>query len=148
VSALPEIEIGPLAAEELPALLALLSRCRLPEAGVRDHLGSALAAREADRLVGSAVLEIYAEGALLRSVAVESGRRGRGLGVRLTEKALELARERGTRRVYLLTETATGFFPRFGFQAISRSDVPVSVRASLEFTTACPQSALVMEKIL
>jgi amino-acid N-acetyltransferase len=49
------------------------------------------------------------------------------------------------RRVFLLTETAAKFFPRFGFRAVSRADVPESVRASLEFTTACPQGALVME---
>jgi len=46
--------------------------------------------------------------------------------------------------VYLLTETAGHFFPRFGFHAISRAEVDVAVRRSTEFTTACPSSALVM----
>lgn len=142
------IEIGALEPGEETDLLSLLERCRLPEAGVRDHLWSALAARKGGRLVGSAVLEIYADGALLRSVAVESDRRGMGLGKRLTEKALELARQRGARRVYLLTETAGEFFSRFGFRVISRAEVPASVRASLEFTAACPQSALVMGRAL
>ncbi len=50
--------------------------------------------------------------------------------------------------MFLLTETAAHFFPRFGFRAISRGEVPESVRASLEFTTACPKSALVMERAL
>lgn len=139
------IEIGALEPGQETALLSLLARCRLPEAGVRDHLSNALAARESGRLVGSAVLEIHADGALLRSVAVESDWRGIGLGIWLTERALELARRRGMRRLYLLTETAGEFFPRFGFRKISRAEVPVSVRASLEFTTACPQNALVME---
>jgi amino-acid N-acetyltransferase len=143
-----EIGIGLLAPGEEPALLSLLERCRLPEAGVRDHLASALVARQGRRLVGSAVLELYPDGALLRSVAVESDERGRGLGIRLTERALELARERGMRRIYLLTETAAEFFPRFGFRAISRSEVPASVRTSLEFTSACPQSAVVMERVV
>ncbi|MGH9369452.1 MAG: arsenic resistance N-acetyltransferase ArsN2 [Thermoanaerobaculia bacterium] len=148
MSAPPRVEIGALRQIEEPELLALLEHCRLPEAGVREHLSGALVAREGGRLVGSAVLEIYADGALLRSVAVEADRRGRGLGIRLTEAALDLARRRGARRVFLLTETAAEFFPRFGFRAIPRTEVPESVRASLEFTTACPQSALVMERAL
>jgi amino-acid N-acetyltransferase len=146
VSGGPAIEISALAPEDEPALLSLLERCGLPREGVRDHLASALAARRGNRLVGSAVLEIYADGALLRSVAVEEDARGLGLGIRLTESALALARRRGIRRVFLLTETAARFFPRFGFRTISRDEVPESVRASLEFTTACPRSALVMER--
>ena len=142
------IEVAALAPEDKPALLSLLARCGLPEAGVRDHLSNALVARQGSRLLGSAVLEIYADGALLRSVAVEEDARGLGLGIRLTESALALARRRGVRRVFLLTETAARFFPRFGFRAISREEVPNSVRASLEFTTACPESALVMERAL
>ncbi|MGE5277673.1 MAG: arsenic resistance N-acetyltransferase ArsN2 [Acidobacteriota bacterium] len=142
------VEIGALEPGEEDALRSLLARCGLPEAGVLDHRSTALVAREGGRLVGSAVLEIYSGGALLRSVAVESDRRGLGLGVRLTEEALALARRRGLPRVYLLTETAAEFFPRFGFRKVSREKVPASVRASLEFTTACPQSALVMEREL
>jgi amino-acid N-acetyltransferase len=148
VNGAPAIEITALTPEDEPALLSLLARCGLPEEGVRDHLSSALVARQGRRLVGSAVLEIYADGALLRSVAVEEDVRSLGLGIRLTESALALARRRGMRRVFLLTETAARFFPRFGFRAISREEVPDSVRASLEFTTACPQSALVMERAL
>ncbi len=140
-----EVEIGSLRPDEAPALLALLDECGLPEAGVRDHLDSALVARRGGLVVGSSVLEIYPDGALLRSVAVAAGARGTGLGTRLTEEALALARGRKSSRVYLLTETAAEFFPRFGFRAVSRAEVPESVRASLEFTTACPQSALVME---
>jgi len=144
----PSIQIGALKPGEESALLSLLARCGLPEAGVLDHRSTALVAREGARLVGSAVLEIYPGVALLRSVAVESDRRGLGLGIRLTEEALALARQRGLARVYLLTETAGGFFPRFGFRKVSREEVPASVRASLEFTTACPQSALVLEREL
>src|SRR2546426_9100157 len=48
--------------------------------------------------------------------------------------------------VYLLTETAGGFFPRFGFRAIPRDAVDPAVQRSVEFTSACPTSALVMVK--
>ena len=139
-------EIGLLRPEETPGLLALLERCGLPEAGVRDHLEAALVAREEGRIVGSAVLELSEDGALLRSVAVETPLRGTGLGTRLTERALSLAGERGVRRVFLLTETAGDFFPRFGFRRIERAEVPSSVRESREFQGACRETALVMER--
>src|SRR6266567_3236122 len=50
--------------------------------------------------------------------------------------------------VYLLTETAGQFFPKFGFTAITRAQVESAVLESPEFTTACPKSAMVMVKQL
>lgn len=79
---------------------------------------------------------------------VDAGWQGRRLGHQLTEAALNLARQRKLNAVYLLTTTAEAFFPRFGFTAIPREDVPASVQASVEFQSACPASAIVMRKPL
>jgi len=141
-------EIGPLRPEEAGALTALLEENGLPLAGVADHLDAALVVRAGGRVVGSAVLEIYGREALLRSVAVAKALRGRGLGLRLAARALDLAAARGATRVYLLTETAAGFFPRLGFRVIFRSEVPPSVRRSAEFAGACPATAIAMERVL
>jgi amino-acid N-acetyltransferase len=81
-------------------------------------------------------------------VAVAPEHRGTGLGIRLTKAALDLAASRRVPAVYLLTETAGGFFPRFGFRPIPRSAVPAGVLGSVEFTSACPASALVMKLAL
>jgi amino-acid N-acetyltransferase len=105
-----------------------------------------LVAREDAQIVGTATLELYADGALLRSVAVDSALHGRRIGHRLTEAALALAQRYGIADVFLLTTTAETFFPRFGFEAITRGDVPASVHASIEFRSACPASAIVMRK--
>jgi amino-acid N-acetyltransferase len=96
------------------------------------------------RVVGCAALEVYADSALLRSVAVDETARGQGIGQRLVRAALDLAHERGVRSAYLLTTTAEQFFPRFGFQRIDRREVPVDVQQSVEFRSACPASAAVM----
>jgi amino-acid N-acetyltransferase len=136
--------ITPALRADLQAILDLLERATLPRVGLEPHLGTALVAREDGGIVGSAVLELYGRAALLRSVAVAPERQGQGLGQALTTAALELARQRGVRTVYLLTETAARFFPKFGFQAIDRADVDRAVLGSTEFTTACPASALVM----
>ena len=133
---------------DLPDVHELLTRHRLPLDGVDDHVQTMLVARENSQIVGSAALEIYSEGALLRSVAVDARQQGRHVGHRLTEAALQLAREHGAHAVFLLTTTAERFFPRFGFEQIAREDVPPSVRASVEFTSACPASAIVMRKRL
>ena len=81
-------------------------------------------ARLNGRVVGAAGLERYADGALLRSVVVDASAQGHGLGQRLTEAALALARDLCMPSVFLLTTTADGFFPRFGFERIGREDVP------------------------
>jgi amino-acid N-acetyltransferase len=140
--------IGPATAGDLPEILALLVRLRLPLAGVDQHLPTMLVAREGEQIVGIAGLELYADGALLRSVAVEPSRQGKQLGHQLTDAALQLATSRGANTVFLLTTTAENFFPRFGFEPITRDEVPQSVRESVEFRSACPASASVMRKRL
>ena len=130
--------------EDLPAVLALLEENELPKEGLVEHPATVLTLREGERIVGSAALELYGNSVLLRSVAVVSRRRREGLGERLTREALDLARERGAERAYLLTETADGFFERFGFRSVPRPEVPESVRGSVEFVSACPQSARAM----
>lgn len=134
--------------EDLPAIHALLERAGLPVAGLAPHLHTTLVVRDGRRPVGCAAIEAYGTAGLLRSVAVEPSHRGRGLGARLTEAAIALARGRGIRTLYLLTETAGPFFARFGFTAIPRGEVAAAVRASVEFTTACPASAAAMVREL
>jgi amino-acid N-acetyltransferase len=134
--------------EDLPAVLSLLAANRLPQDGIAPHVGTAIVARSGGDVVGSAALEPYADGVLLRSVAVAPERHGQGLGHRLVAAALDLARTLGAPAVYLLTTTADTYFPAFGFERIARADVPPSVQTSIEFTSACPSSAVVMRRLL
>ena len=138
------VVVGPAAREDFPDILSLLGASGLPPNGLEDHLGSTLVARESGRVVGSAAIELYGPHALLRSVAVDGGHRGGGLGRRLTHEALELARSRGASEAFLLTETADAFFARLGFGPVGRPAVPEPVRGSVEFVSACPASARAM----
>lgn len=140
--------IEPATPADLAAILDLLASHRLPQAEVERHLDTALVVRQGGRVLGCAVLEPYDTVGLLRSVAVAQSQRGLGVGIRLTEAAVALARARGIKALYLLTETAAGFFPRFGFRPVSRDEVAPAVRQSIEFTRACPASALAMVKDL
>lgn len=136
--------IRPVRPAEWAAVEALLRASGLPPDGLERHRATTLVARDAARVVGCVALELYDDGALLRSLAVDASVRGRGLGIRLARAALACARDRGVGAVYLLTETADGFFPRFGFRGVSRDEVPPGVGSSVEFTSACPETARVM----
>ena len=129
-------------------VLRLLRANALPTEGLTEHHATTLVVRRNGHVIGSAALEVYPEGALLRSVAVSPPLQGSGLGRRLTDAAIRLARDLGAPAMYLLTTTAEQYFPRFGFKRIDREQVPPSVRASVEFTSACPATATVMRKLL
>ena len=142
------VVIGPAKAVDIDVVEALLEREHLPRAGLRDHVERTFIARAGNRIVGCAALEVYEDGALLRSVAVDAEHRGAGVGSDLTRTALGLAERARVPAVYLLTTTAERFFPRFGFEVVDRADVPQGVQQSAEFSYACPSSALIMRKRL
>ncbi len=77
----------------------------------------------ADDVVACLGLE-HGEGAsLLRSAAVVPDHRGRGIGVSLTSTAIDHARERGDRQLYLFSSHAGPYWQRFGFIPVSVWDV-------------------------
>lgn len=144
-TAVVDATIRPATSADAPAVLGLLAASDLPADGVEAHLADFLVAVRDGALIGVAGVERYADGWLLRSVAVADSERGRGLGAALTTRALERAAKAGASAVYLLTTTAEDWFPRWGFRRIGRDAVPAGVRQSVEFTGACPATAAVMK---
>jgi amino-acid N-acetyltransferase len=143
-----ETEIARATAADVPAVRDLLTAAGLPLAGIDAALELALVAHEEGVLLGCAAVERYDPDGMLRSVCVAEDRRGTGLGRTLVEVAEELAREAGITTLYLLTETAIDWFPRFGYVRLSRSEAPPAVASSVEFAEACPDSAVFMAKKL
>ncbi|OGP78459.1 MAG: hypothetical protein A2Z13_08790 [Deltaproteobacteria bacterium RBG_16_64_85] len=86
----------------------------------------------------------YGDFGPLRSVAVSPDWRRRGIGNALTERLLALVRVMGFDAVYLLTTTTQTYFAGRGFRRVAREDVPGEIRASVEFASACPTSAICM----
>lgn len=95
-------------------------------------------------MVGTGGLEIYGEYGLLRSLSVKLGTRGKALGTAITEYLIEQAKKRNLKGIYLLTETAQGFFLRKGFTVVPRNDVPKDLEASSEFSHVCKETAVAM----
>jgi amino-acid N-acetyltransferase len=128
------------------AIAELLTASALPLDGALACLGNAVVARADGVVVGCAALELFGVNALLRSVAVDVAVRRGGIGRRLTAAAMDLAAASGISTVYLLTTTAEPYFAALGFESVSRDVVPAALRASVEFTSACPATATVMRR--
>jgi amino-acid N-acetyltransferase len=136
--------IRPAQPDDLAAIEKLLVASGLPTAGVAAALGSFLVGEHEGRIVGVVGVERCGEHGLLRSTAVESTWRSRGLGRRLVERAIAESEAKGQRALYLLTTTAERYFPSFGFSLTAREQVPDVVRDTAEFKGACPASATAM----
>jgi amino-acid N-acetyltransferase len=135
------------------AIAALLTSCELPTAGVeailtRDATQFIVAHDARGELVAMAGVEECGAYAVLRSVAVRADWQQRGLGHQLIARALSQAESRSVQALYLLTLTATAYFPRFGFAPVARDSVPEPVANTVEFASACPASAVTMRRTL
>lgn len=134
---------------DLPWARRLVAAAGLPEGGLEDQFPTAYAVlEEGGRPLGLAGLERYGTSGLLRSVAVDAGARGSGVGRLLVADRLARARAEGLAAVYLLTTTAGDWFPRFGFQVIRREDLPAELGAAPEVAGGCPATATVMRLAL
>lgn len=140
----PQLTIRPAAAEDLQGIVTLLKSVKLPTDGVELHWQNFLVLVDEQKIVGCVGLEIYGSKALLRSLAVARDLHRRGLGSRLYNSVTERAQKMNLEDIYLLTETAEPFFAARGFQIISRDLVDAVVKTSVEFRSACPQSAVCM----
>ncbi|MBO9874383.1 MULTISPECIES: arsenic resistance N-acetyltransferase ArsN2 [Xanthomonas] len=106
-----------------------------------------LAARQGG-LLGTVAVEVHGEHGVLRSLCVAEGHRGYGLGRRLVQGAERWAVQRDVVALYLLTTTAQDVFAALGYVHCDRQQVPPLVRASRQFESLCPSSAVCMSKRL
>ena len=134
--------------KDLTAVESLLAASDLPLDGVSENIAEFLVAEDEGEIRGAVGLERFGRFALLRSAVVAPPARGSGVGSQLVERLLERAKRQGVEELYLLTTTAEGYFPRFGFARTTRADVPDPVKASPEFRGACPDTAVVMTRRL
>ena len=93
-------------------------------------------------------LEFYFPYALLRSVAVYPEHQGNGYAGIICESLFKRALSKNIRDLYLLTETAEGFFSKLGFIPVDRSVVPEIIKTTCQFCTLCPDNAVAMKKQL
>jgi amino-acid N-acetyltransferase len=82
-------------------------------------------------VIGCAALHVLWEDlGEIRSVAVDPAAQGHGFGSLLVDRVLEVARELGIERIFVLT-FETSFFERFGFREIAGAPVAPEVYQAL-----------------
>ncbi|HEX7708698.1 MAG TPA: arsenic resistance N-acetyltransferase ArsN2 [Thermoanaerobaculia bacterium] len=143
-----EITITPATASDLDSIRGLLAAEGLPIAGVDEHWRTFIVAREGDRVVGCGGAETYQLAALIRSIAIDAGYRGRGIGRRIVRQLLDRLASRGLREFYLLTTTAEPWFHKRGFKTIDRDEVHPQILQSQELQGACPDTAVCMRLVM
>jgi amino-acid N-acetyltransferase len=135
-------------ADDVAAVRELLASGDLPNDDIADHIGSFILARDGRTIVGSIGVEILGETGLLRSLCVANEHRGRGIANQLCDRLTPFAREKGCRRLFLLTTTAKGFFERRGFEVVPRETAPPELQQTSEFRSLCPSTATCMTTTL
>jgi amino-acid N-acetyltransferase len=130
--------------ESFQAFRSLLKASNLPADDLDFKRDLLVGYYEGEDLVGTGGLEIHGPYALLRSLSVKMGIRGKAVGSTIYDFLLAEAKKRELQGLFLLTETAHGFFLKKGFKEITRERVPEEIKQSAEFSVLCSQSAAVM----
>lgn len=117
---------------------------------VHQQLENWLVATNGHHIIGCVSLVFFnQELCEVRSLAVDPAFRGHGLGSLLVSEAVELARQRGMRRVLSLTRAAR-LFEQLGFQREQVSNFPEKVWrdcAPCPFRECCDEVALVYSHV-
>jgi amino-acid N-acetyltransferase len=99
-------------------------------------------------ILGVVGLESYGKVGLLRSLVVDAAARGTGCGSYLVNALERKSSAEGISELWLLTIDADGFFASRRYSSVSRDDAPSAIRDTVEFSSLCPDSAVLMSKSL
>ncbi|WP_276484803.1 arsenic resistance N-acetyltransferase ArsN2 [Paraflavitalea pollutisoli] len=129
-------------------IVSLLQGDHLPVDDLPEVLDNFFVAIDQDAPVGVIGMETYGQYGLLRSMVVHPEYRRNNIASTLVSRLEKKAAKSGIAELYLLTETASGYFQKKGFEVIDRKSVPQPITKSSEFSHVCPVSAIVMKKDL
>ena len=129
-------------------MVALLAAEGLPQGGVAEGITHFHVLDDGHGVIATAGIEAHGSSALLRSVVVAPANRSRGLARRLIVRMLQHVRELGHDSLYLLTMDADEYFAGLGFIRLSRDDAPEEIRRCQQYREQCPDSAVLMRKVV
>ena len=96
-------------------------------ANLFETLQTFTVAEDNGQIVGCCAVEvIWADLAEVKSLAVESGVQGKGVGRLLVEEAIQQTRDLGVPRLFALT-LEPGFFEKLDFQQVDMASLPMKV---------------------
>lgn len=126
--------------------LEALTAAGLPTDDLAESGNRFFALHEDGQVVGYGGYQMCEQSALLRSVVVLPGHRGKGYGNAGTELILAEASGAGAKRAYLLTTDAADYFQRAGFLLVDRAEVPTAVLATRQASALCPSTATILSR--
>lgn len=129
---------------DIPEIIELLAENDLPIADLTNDIEFYIE-KENGSISAVGGIEPAGNNVILRSVAVAESFKGKGLGSKMTRFLLEKAKTNENNDVFLLTTTTEKYFPKFGFKEIDRESAPEDIKNSSEFTTVCPDTAVLMK---
>ena len=97
-----------------------------------------------DRALAYVGLICCGQDALLRSLVVPMAYRGASYVVLTLKAATVWTRENGAARLWLLTTDADRYIIRQGFRIVPRLDVPAAISNTRQFSSTCPDTAVLM----
>jgi amino-acid N-acetyltransferase len=130
--------------DDLKAIKSLLDSTSLPSVDIGKHLANFFVLENEGDIIGTIGMELYGDTALLRSLAVKKDFQNKGYGQKLYHALISKAKKMDVINIYLLTETAIGFFSNEGFQKVGRDVVPTVIKKTYEYSTLCPEGAVCM----
>ena len=126
------------------SVVTLLQSLNLPTDGVQEHFANFLVLVLGKSIIATVGLEMYGHHALLRSLGVAEKHRGKGYGRQLVRAIVSKAGQYQIDTLVLLTNTAKDFFSKFGFETVPRDAIDGKIKSSVEFRSACPETAVCM----
>lgn len=141
------MNIVPASQNSFTKAIRLLESCGLPTKDI--HPGMQLfVVEQDDKVMATVAVEYDWEHALLRSLSVDENSRKKGMGEELVSFAENYVRQQGVQAIFILTTTAADFFSKRGYSEIERTDIPLFIQNTSEFSSTCPASATIMKKFL
>ncbi|MDJ1470459.1 arsenic resistance N-acetyltransferase ArsN2 [Cytophagaceae bacterium NT2B1] len=140
------LEIKRIESGDLENITQLLTDAHLPISDLPSGLPHFFKAipDKGGQIAGIVGLELYGPYALLRSLVVDSSFTNKKIGYQLVQHAQKYASEQGVKELYLITNTAEGYFERLGYNRVERNVVPKEIQETQQFQGVCPSSATVM----
>lgn len=125
-----------------------LTEAGLPTADIDPKLMTDFLVAETSQgdCIAAIACQRYGPLGLLRSLVVAEAARGAGLGRRLVARLEQRAAAVGVIELWLLTIDAERFFAALGYREAERSEVPAAIRETAEFSSLCPETAVLMRK--
>ena len=127
------IGISKATVDDIKPLSRLLKKENLPPDDIEKWIDHFLVLKDGNMTVGGVGLEIWGEIGLFRSFVIAEEYRSKGFGNKLYDTIMLKAKKMNLHSLVLLAKGTVDFFEKNGFSFISRDELPLEVKNSVQF---------------